>query len=170
MESKRLRPFALTAGLIALDQLTKALVVAKVPPGWPPAFTIGGDFFWLIHSTNRGAAWSMGDGLPEALRILLLIVIPLTVLALASVYLVRGSDLTGPQRWMLATVIGGGLGNQIDRIFRPGGVVDFASFKFYGLFGMERFPSFNVADSCIVVGAILLVISMAATEARRKKG
>jgi signal peptidase II len=64
--------------------------------------------------------------------------------------------------------VGGGLGNVIDRIFRSEGVVDFLSFKFYGLFGFERWPTFNVADSSVVVCAVLLVISTILVDSRRK--
>lgn len=57
-------------------------------------------------------------------------------------------------------ILGGGVGNIIDRIFRPLGVVDFIDVRFYGLFGLERWPTFNIADSAIVVGGILLIISL----------
>ena len=53
----------------------------------------------------------------------------------------------------------GGLGNYVDRIFRPAGVVDFLDFKFFGIFGLERWPTFNVADATVVVTGILLFIS-----------
>jgi signal peptidase II len=65
-------------------------------------------------------------------------------------------------------ILGGGLGNLIDRIFRPEGVVDYLSFKFYGMFGLERFPAFNVADSSIVVSGILLVILFILQERRNR--
>ena len=58
-----------------------------------------------------------------------------------------------------AFIVGGGLGNQVDRIFRPEGVVDFVSFSMFGLFGFDRFPTFNVADMSITIGAIALLIS-----------
>ena len=56
-------------------------------------------------------------------------------------------------------LVGGGLGNYVDRIFRPAGVVDFLDFKFYGIFGLERWPTFNVADMTVVISGILLFIS-----------
>ena len=62
-----------------------------------------------------------------------------------------------------------GFGNIFDRIFRPEGVVDFIDVKFYGLFGMERFPTFNVADSFVMVCAILLVISVISQVAKEEK-
>jgi signal peptidase II len=57
----------------------------------------------------------------------------------------------------------------IDRIFRPQGVVDFLSFKFYGLFGYERWPTFNLADASVVVCAVLLVVSTIIIDSRRKR-
>ena len=51
------------------------------------------------------------------------------------------------------------MGNLIDRIFRPEGVVDFLSFSLFGIFGFERFPTFNIADMSITIGAALLIIS-----------
>ena len=56
-------------------------------------------------------------------------------------------------------IVGGGFGNLIDRCFRTEGVVDFIDVKFYGIFGMERWPTFNIADAAVVVCGILLIIS-----------
>ena len=66
-------------------------------------------------------------------------------------------------------IVGGGFGNLIDRFFRAEGVVDFIDVKFYGLFGMDRWPTFNVADSAVVVCGILLVISFFVTSIREAK-
>ena len=62
------------------------------------------------------------------------------------------------QRWFLSGIIGGGISNLLDRFFRAEGVVDFIDVKFFGLFGLERWPTFNIADSAIVIcGAGLFV-------------
>ena len=82
------------------------------------------------------------------------------------VYYLRTNDLSRFQRWLLAAVFGGGLANMVDRVFRPRGVVDFVDVKFYGLFGMERYPTFNVADSSVVVAGLLLLVSFLAAELR----
>ncbi len=153
---KLLAPFMLTAAILILDQLTKAAVVAGIKPGrigWRAL----GDFFWLVHQKNTGAAFSMGDGLPEALRVAILIVVPIALMVALCVYYFKTNELTWLQRWALCGIVGGGVGNIIDRIFRPDGVIDFLSVKFYGLFGLERWPTFNVADSSVVVCGILLV-------------
>lgn len=155
---KLLSPFLLTAAILILDQITKAAIVAGIKPGrigWRAL----GDFFWLVHQRNTGAAFSMGDGLPEALRVAILIVVPVALMVGLCVYYFKTNELTYLQRWALCGIVGGGVGNIIDRIFRSDGVVDFLSVKFYGLFGLERWPTFNVADSSVVVCGILLVLA-----------
>jgi len=69
----------------------------------------------------------------------------------------------------VAGIIGGGLGNLIDRIFRPQGVVDFISVNFYGFLGFSRWPTFNIADSSVVVCGILLFLSVAFPKTRKKE-
>ena len=56
-------------------------------------------------------------------------------------------------------IVGGGIGNLIDRAFRAEGVVDFIDVKFFGIFGLDRWPTFNVADSSIIICGILLAIT-----------
>jgi signal peptidase II len=165
---KKYRFFILSAVIVAADQLTKVLVEKLIPP-YSIAWSFAGDFFRLIHVKNQGVAFSMGNGFSEIVRVALFIVIPLLVLAAVGVYLVRGKDLNDVQRWILAAIIGGGLGNQIDRIFRPDGVVDFLDFKFYGLFGLERWPPFNIADATLVVSSILLIILLVHQELQLRK-
>lgn len=162
------RFFILSAVIVAADQITKILVVKLIPP-YTIAWNFAGDFFRLIHVKNQGAAFSMGNGFPEILRISLFIIVPILVLTAVGFYIVRGKDLTKGQRWVLAGIIGGGLGNQIDRIFRPDGVVDFLDFKFYGLFGLERWPTFNIADATLVVSSIILIILLIRQELQMRK-
>lgn len=165
---RKYRYFILSAVLIIADQITKYLVVKFIPP-YTVAWSFGGDFFRLIHVKNLGVAFSMGSGFPDFLRIVLFIIVPLLVLAAVGFYLVKGKDLTNGQRWTLAAIVGGGVGNQIDRIFRPDGVVDFLDFKFYGLFGLERWPTFNIADASLVVSSIVLVILLILQELNLRK-
>jgi uncharacterized protein (DUF342 family) len=56
-------------------------------------------------------------------------------------------------------ILGGGIGNLIDRFFRPAGVVDFIDCYFFGIFGMERWPTFNIADSAVVICGAIFVVS-----------
>ena len=154
----KLLPLILTVVVIVLDQITKVLVCRYIPVN-----TIGtqflGDFLRIIHVRNPGVAFSFGARWSDAMRRLAFSVIPIIVLAIVFGVYFRNNDFTKLQRWAICGVIGGGFGNIIDRIFRPAGVVDFIDVKFYGLFGLERWPTFNVADSAVVVCGILLVVS-----------
>ena len=155
-------PLILAAAIVLVDQITKAIIVAHVPLYYRTGFSIEvlGDFFRIIHARNLGIAFSIGDGLPFWLRKALFVAVPVAVLGVLVGSLYRSRDLTRTQRWYVAAIIGGGVGNIIDRVFRPQGVVDFLDVKFYGLFGLERWPTFNVADSSVVVGGVLLVLTM----------
>jgi signal peptidase II len=155
----RLFPLVLTLCIVVIDQITKTLIVASIPLR-EIGFQFGGDFLRIIHVRNPGIAFSIGAGSPEVIRFVVFIVVPIAVMAALLVYLLRSRELTGLQRWVLAGILGGGCGNLIDRVLRPEGVVDFIDVKFYGLFGLERWPTFNVADSSVVVCGILLAISL----------
>lgn len=159
---EKLLPFILTVTVVIVDQITKALVVEFIQP-----YTIGaqffGDFLRIIHVVNPGVAFSFGATWPILLRRVMFSIVPIAVIALVISVYFRNNDFTKLQRWAVAGIIGGGIGNIIDRIFRSQGVIDFIDVKFYGLFGMERWPTFNVADSAVVVCGILLVISFIIT-------
>jgi len=149
---------ALSGSLVIADQWTKAWIVDTIPLN-----TIGprllDDFLWIVHTRNLGIAFSIGDDISRLLRIGLFIILPAIFIVIASVYCVVSAALTTFQKFAVATIIGGGLGNLIDRIFRPEGVVDFLSFSLFGIFGWDRFPTFNIADSSVTVGACLLILS-----------
>jgi len=156
---KRMSPLLLSMLIILLDQISKALVVMYIPYR-TVGFSLWGDFFRLIYVKNTGVAFSLGDQFLPVVRIVLFILTPLGIMGYLAYYLVSSREESKLQKFCLAGIVGGGLGNLIDRIFRPDGVVDFLDIRFYGLFGMERFPTFNIADSSIVVCGILLFISL----------
>lgn len=164
----KLIPFALTIFVIVLDQITKALVVKNIEP-----YTIGaqylGDFLRIIHVYNPGVAFSFGADWPDFLRRVMFSIVPIAVLVLVCVVYFRNKDFTKVQRWAICGIVGGGFGNIIDRVFRAKGVVDFIDVKFYGLFGLERWPTFNIADSAVVVCGILLIVSFIVTIIKQKK-
>lgn len=152
------KPFILTLTLILADQISKILVVALIPYR-TIGYSMGNEFFRLIHVRNTGVAFSMGDALPLPVRKVLFILLPLSVLIFLAIHIFRSREETGFQKFCLAGILGGGFGNLIDRIFRPEGVVDYLDVRFYGLFGLDRWPTFNVADASVVVCGILLFIS-----------
>lgn len=137
---------AIAAVILLFDLVTKIVVVHYVKPGNPIA--IVGDVVTLRLVRNPGAAFSMATGMTWLL----------TVVAVAVVVGVIKIGRTLRSPWWalgLGLVLGGALGNLIDRFFRAPGpfqghVVDFVSVGWW--------PVFNVADSSIVCGAILLVV------------
>ncbi|QBS44106.1 signal peptidase II [Nocardia sp. CS682] len=132
--------------LLGLDLLTKCLVVANLKPGEPVSLI--GDWARLSLVRNPGAAFSMATGMTWLL----------TLVATAVVIGVVRIGRTLRSLWWaigLGMVLGGALGNLVDRLFRAPGplqghVVDFLAIGWW--------PVFNVADSSIVCGAILLVV------------
>lgn len=94
---------------------------------------------------------------------------PLVVVILVISVYFRNKDFNQLQRWAIMGIVGGGLGNIMDRIFRSEGVVDFIDVKFYGLFGLQRWPTFNVADAAVVVCGILLFFSFIITVKKGNK-
>lgn len=148
---------AVTGLAIAIDQLTKAYVVAHLAlhDSWMPLGFVE-PLFRFTHVRNTGAAFGI---FPENGTIFLIIA---TVVSVVIIYYYR--QLPPGALWIrlaLGLQLSGALGNVIDRV-RMGYVVDF--------FHVEFFPAvFNVADSCIVIGALLLAFEMLREERRLAK-
>jgi len=164
----RALPFTLTLAVILADQLAKWIVTMTVRP-WSVGFSLFGDFFRIIRVYNPGIAFSLGSGLSSDIRAIAFGLIPLVVIVIVAVVYFRSDELNRLQRWCIAGIIGGGLGNLLDRFFRPEGVLDFLDVKFYGLFGLERWPTFNLADSSVVICGILLTVSLFLSVGRAEK-
>jgi signal peptidase II len=162
LRRKQLAPFLLTLLIVLVDQITKALIVRALEPIYDGGRVVEvfGEVVRIIHARNPGIAFSIGDTLPGPVRGVLFMLVPVVAMVGIAIYAWKSDEFSPLQRWFVAGVLGGGVGNIIDRIFRPAGVVDFLDVKFYGLFGLERWPTFNVADSSVVVCGILLVLSM----------
>ena len=164
----KLWPISLALLVIILDQVTKVLVMKNIP-----LYTIGasffGDFLRIIHVANTGVAFSVGATWSETARRFLFSLIPLIVIGIVIGIYFKNNTWTKLQRWAIMGIVGGGLGNLVDRFFRAEGVVNFIDIKFYGLFGLERWPTFNVADSAVVVCGLLLIISFIITFVQESK-
>lgn len=158
MRNDRVRPYILTLMIVLLDQWLKYLIIRDIPLN-TIAKSFAGGFLRIVHVRNNAIGFSIGNSLPHAARVILFIVVPLVVMVFLLVYVWRTDEFNTFQRWMIAGVVGGGIGNLVDRIFRGLLVVDYIDVKFYGIFGMERWPTFNLADSSIVVCGILLIVS-----------
>ena len=135
------------AGIVAVDQWVKYLVVQNIAL-FGHVDAIPG-LFHLTYVQNTGAAFSSFEGL----RWLFVGLFAALTVAIVWEYFKKPMPFTKLDRWCLAAIYGGGLGNVIDRI-RLGYVVDMVDVDF-----ME-FAVFNVADCFIVCGSILLMISM----------
>jgi signal peptidase II len=164
----KILPLTLTAVLLAADQVTKNLVVQHIPP-----YRVGVSFFddllRIVHVYNPGIAFSLGNALPLPVRNVIFALVPLLIICVVFVTYWRSKDFSTLQRWAIAAVMGGGLGNLLDRFFRPEGVVDFIDVKFFGFFGMVRWPTFNIADMCVLIGASIFMLSVLTAEKKEEK-
>jgi len=167
-EKEKILPFSLTAFVILADQIVKAVVVKIKPETGLIKDIFNNDFLWIWHVRNKAIAFSLGESLPDAFRPVMFIIVPILVLGFLIWYYFKSDEFTFVQRWAAAGIIGGGLGNIIDRIFRPDGVVDFISVNIYGILGMQRWPTFNIADSSVVVCCILLLVTMFITPSKKE--
>jgi signal peptidase II len=139
----------LAALTLALDQITKLLVMAKLAP-YQDVISLT-SFFNLVHVHNTGAAFSLFADQPGWQRGFFMVV-GLVASALM-IYLMRQTRGRALFSLSLALILGGALGNVIDRALY-GHVIDFLDFHLAGW----HWPAFNVADSGITVGAVLLVL------------
>jgi signal peptidase II len=137
----RARFLAITMVVVALDQLTKAVVVRALAEG--DSRPVIDDILRLSHVRNSGAAFSLFPGLPG-----LFVLAGIAGVVFFAVLLARRPGaLIGSAA---ALVAGGALGNLVDRLTR-GRVVDFVDFRYW--------PAFNVADAAVSVGAGLLLLA-----------
>lgn len=158
MDRRRARILGVVvAGIVVLiDQATKAAIVASLALRERVAIVPG--YFDLTYVTNPGGVWSVGAGMSPALRTAIFLAVPSAITLIAIWY---SLSLPPKARWRqsaIALVVGGAIGNLLDRLFRnPPEVVDFLLAHWRDV---KHWPAFNVADSAICVGvAILLVAS-----------
>jgi signal peptidase II len=146
---RRVGLFAVVAAaVLTADIISKALVVANLAPG--RVVRLLGGAIYLDVARNSGAAFSLGTGFTVILSLVALAVIAVIVRTASRMY------STG---WSIALglILGGAVGNIVDRIFRAPGVFRGYVVDWISLFGpnAEHWPIFNIADSSIVCGAIL---------------
>jgi len=149
----RLRWLILTLLVVFLDRLSKAAIEANTAEGW--RHEIIHNFIYVVHSKNPGIAFSIFADSNSHWVKYLLIAGSLIVIAVLAWYLVAAKGISSHAAAGLALLLGGATGNLTDRILH-GAVTDF----FEVLFGSYRYPAFNVADSAITIGAILILIDV----------
>ena len=140
--------FALfAAGIVAADQITKFLTVANIGLHVDKPFIP--NFLSLTYEQNRGAAFSSFEGMQWLFALIFGV---FTVLILWE-YFKKPMPFSKFERWCIAAIYGGGLGNMIDRV-RMGYVVDMIQPDFMD------FPVFNVADCFITCGCFAMMVSL----------
>ena len=148
---------AIVLGVVVLDQLSKLWAVRDLADG--PITVIGDDIGFAL-TRNTGSAFSLFQAFTPFLAVVAIVV---------AVILVRTVRRTRDTLMVvgLSLVLGGALGNLIDRLFRTpgflkGAVVDFIH--------VGDFPTFNVADSAITIGAVLIVVWAVRADVREQRG
>jgi len=147
------RPLLIALAVLLLDRITKWAIAQTIP--LEDAVNIIPGFFRLTHLENTGAAFSLFADSSSPFRTALLISFSVAALAVVSVLLWKDRSVFHSGTMALSLILGGAVGNLWDRV-SDGKVTDFLDFYL----GVHHWPPFNVADSAIVVGALLLFMRM----------
>jgi len=147
------RPLLIAFAVLLLDRITKWAIAQTIP--LEDAINIVPGFFRLTHLENTGAAFSLFADSPSPFRTTLLISFSAAALAVVSALLWKDRRVFHSGTLALSLILGGAVGNLWDRL-SDGKVTDFLDFYI----GIHHWPPFNVADSAIVVGALLLFMRM----------
>lgn len=140
--------YILALFVILLDQVTKWLVVQRLQLG--ESIKVIEDVFYITSHRNRGAAWGILQGQMWFFYVITVVVIIGLIYYMQTA--VKGKKLFGIS---LGLMLGGAIGNFIDRVYRKE-VVDFVQTFIFGY----DFPVFNIADSALVIGVALLMLQM----------
>ena len=138
--------YVISGLFLILDQILKMVIINFI--GFQDSISLIPNFLYLTNVKNTGGAWSIFDG-----NSILLIMIGLVCIVGISYYIYKKNNYSILEISYYGLIIGGILGNFIDRIIR-GGVVDYIGV----ILGSYYFPVFNLADICIVCGVGLLFI------------
>lgn len=136
--------------VVVLDRFTKWLVAQRI--SLHDSVDVVPGLFRLTHVQNQGAAFGLFSESPSEWKVAMLILFSVAALAVVSALLWKNGNAMNATAVALSLVFGGALGNLWDRV-ASGRVIDFLDFYV----GSHHWPAFNVADSAIVVGAVLLL-------------
>jgi signal peptidase II len=171
---KNARYLSISVAVLILDQLTKYAIVHG-PVAERPVVIVP-RFFRLAYGENSGALFGLFSGLEQPWRAIVLLIIPLAAIGCVTFFMRVTGSSDRLSLLALALILGGAVGNQLDRLFRAGRVVDFLDVSIdiepvrgwlIRLAGTSHWPAFNVADSAIVVGALLLGYDLLVQSRRR---
>ena len=153
MKNKYVLLFFVSGVLIVMDQYTKLMVSLHIPLNY--SVKVVEDFFNLTHIRNSGVAFGLFASQQSEYKALMFIAIStIAIIAILVIF-----HQTPKEKKMVQTglilIFSGAIGNLIDRILH-GEVIDFVDF----FINRSHFPAFNIADSCITVGVIMMVIDL----------
>jgi signal peptidase II len=140
----------IATAVVALDRLTKWVVSQNIT--LHDSVDVIPGMFRLTHVQNQGAAFGLFSDSPSEWKVAMLILFSIAALAVVSALLWKNGNAMNTTAISLSLVFGGALGNLWDRV-SDGRVIDFLDFYL----GSHHWPAFNIADSAIVVGALLLL-------------
>jgi len=155
--------FAIILGIVIVDQITKGYVLYLLTGGIPlggPAFDIVPypflmtrvtSFFNIVFTWNPGTSFSLFRSLGESAPLVLIVITGIIIGFFSHMLFFRARD--NLERWALALIVGGAVGNLIDRM-RFGAVIDFLDFHYKTM----HWPAFNFADICITIGVGLYLL------------
>ncbi|MBI4228770.1 MAG: signal peptidase II [Deltaproteobacteria bacterium] len=144
--------FSVSIVIIVVDQLTKWIIRTNLPLYGRINVL---PFFDITHLRNTGAAFGILRDLPENLRFTVFAIVLIVAMVAIFIFLKKVSHGDRILTISLALILGGAVGNSIDR-FRFGYVTDFLGFHWFGNLHYQ-WPPFNVADSAITIGVILIL-------------
>jgi signal peptidase II len=149
----RLRALWLASGLVVADQATKAAIRATIHP-YDTVPVIPG-LVNLTHVLNTGAAFGMLNNVDFPFKSVVVALLALAALVAIAFYAATFGSETKLARFALTLILAGAVGNLIDRA-TAGAVVDFVDVYWR----QWHFWAFNIADSCITIGALFLIVDM----------
>jgi signal peptidase II len=153
MADLRIKAYGLAGLVFAVDRVTKSIVERKM--GFFDTHPVIPGFFDIIRSENRGVAFGIFNDSTSEWRTRLLVVAALAAVAMVSGMLWKAHTMDRFSVWGFSLILGGAAGNLFDRIV-AGHVTDFLLLYI----GSFQWPTFNVADSAIVVGSGLLLMDV----------
>jgi signal peptidase II len=149
----RLKAYGTGAAVLIVDRLTKWLIETHV--SFFDSLKVIPGFFDIVRSENSGVAFGLFNDSSSQWRTLLLVLLSLAAVIGVSILLWRPERLDRLSRWGFALILGGATGNVVDRILY-GHVTDFLLLYVRDY----QWPAFNVADSAIVIGSVLLALGL----------
>ena len=144
----------LVCAIVLLDQASKYLAIQLLQGR--ETISLFNDCLRFLLAENRGGFLSLGASLPEGIRNIIFLLLSTIFLVIFCVFMLRDKNSTFTLLVASSMIVGGGVGNLIDRAFRDGAVIDFVN---VGI-GNLRTGIFNIADMAVLFGCVLLFVML----------